>query len=71
MGGTLIDAIDIACRRRGRVVLRTKDGHRVSGTAVDRCSDGGDEFLVLESPRRRLLVRLRTVVSLEALDDEA
>jgi transcriptional antiterminator Rof (Rho-off) len=58
------DVAEAACVSGREVRLRLKDRQVLAGVAVDIQSTDDAEFLVLEAPGRRLLVRLSAVVEI-------
>lgn len=50
--------------------LETSDGQHIEGKAVDIQASDDAEFLVLDAPGRRLLVRLSAVVDMAMLETD-
>ena len=68
----LYDYVEIACLYQYEVQVTTIDGQTLVGTAVDTRSDPDqNEFLVMRSPGRELLIRLDAVTTFTALTEGA
>ena len=68
----LYDYVEVACLYHHRLRVRTTDGQTLDGIAVDVRADGhGNEFIVMRSPGRELLIRLDAVTTIETLTDDA
>ncbi|MDJ0760962.1 MAG: Rho-binding antiterminator [Woeseiaceae bacterium] len=72
LGCELYDYVELACMYHYKLRVCTTDGQSLEGTAMDARADGnGNEFMVMRSPGRELLIRLDAITTMETLTEGA